>query len=51
MIKYNVIWSDGKANGGCITVYAKSVMGAITNAREALQMGNDFRVVRVYEGR
>jgi hypothetical protein len=50
MIKYNVIWTS-ETKSGCITVFAKNVMGAIANARETLQMGNSFRVVRVYEGR
>jgi hypothetical protein len=52
MIKYHVVWSNtSETKSGCITVYAKSIMGAIANARETLQMGSNFRVVRVYEGR
>ena len=52
MQKYNVFWNSGsEMKSGCVTVYAKSEMGAIANARNLLQKGNDFRVVRVCEGR
>lgn len=52
MRKYNVIWNDtSQTKGGCVTVYARNIMEAITNARNILQMGGNFRVVRVYEGR
>lgn len=52
MKQYKVIWSNtSETQSGCVTVYAKSEMSAVANARNLLQMGSEFRVVRVYEGR
>lgn len=49
---YKVLWNDAKTNrGGSSVVYANSEQEAIANARNLLQIGNDFRVVMVYEMR
>ncbi len=52
MRKYIVVWGNtSETKSGCVVVQAKSEMGAIARARDILQMGNEFRVVVVYEGR
>lgn len=52
MKEYKVLWSNtSETQSGCVITHAKSEMGAIANARNLLQIGNEFRVVRVYEVR
>ena len=51
MRKYSVVWNNAdNTRSGCVTVYAKNAMGAIIRAREILQVGEKFRIVRVFEG-
>ena len=52
MRKYDVIWNNiSNTKSGCVSVYARNMVEAIANARNLLQMGSNFRVVRVIEGR